>query len=222
MPGTLRVATFNVRHCEGLDGAVDVGRVAATIGATGAELVALQELDCGLPRSARADQPAALAEACGLHVSFHPTLHRRLGEYGIALACADDVEVSFEELPRVGDEEPRGLLRAAWRGVTVLATHLSRDAEARARQIETLAEVAGAAPTPVVVVGDLNAEIPALGPLVEAGLSPCGPAPTLPARHPRRQIDHVLTGEGIEVTRFWTIATDASDHRPLVADLVLT
>ena len=221
MPQAVRVATFNVRHCEGLDGAVDVARVASTMRATGAELIALQELDRRLPRSGRADQPAELAEASGLHVTFHPTLHRRLGDYGIGLACADEIEVSFEPLPRVAHEEPRGLLRARWRGVIVLATHLSRDAEARSRQIETLARAAAEAPSPVIVMGDLNAQIPALGPLVAAGLAPCGPAPTLPARRPRRQIDHILAGGGTEVTSFRTVGTDASDHRPLVADLVL-
>ena len=221
MPRTVTVATFNVRHCEGLDGAVDVGRVAATMRETGAHLIALQELDRGLPRSGRVDQPAALAEATGFHVTFHPTLHRRLGDYGIGLACTDEIEVSFEQLPRVADEEPRGLLRARWKGVSVLATHLSRDAEARARQIETLARAAADAPPPVLLVGDLNAEIPALGPLVDAGLRPCGPAPTLPARRPRRQIDHVLVSDDVKVTSFSTLSSDASDHRPLVADIEL-
>jgi endonuclease/exonuclease/phosphatase family metal-dependent hydrolase len=220
MPKSMRVATFNLRHCEGLDGVVDVERAAAVIVETGAELIALQELDRGLPRSGRVDQPQALAEATGLHVAFFPTLARKLGDYGIALASRDELDAAFEPLPRVGDEEPRGLIRAQWRGLTVLATHLSRDAEARRIQMRALAGAA-AADTSVLVLGDLNAPLGDLGPLEEAGLRPCGPAPTLPARRPRRQIDHVLVGPGLAIRDFRTIVTDASDHRPLVAEVVV-
>jgi endonuclease/exonuclease/phosphatase family metal-dependent hydrolase len=219
MPEKMRVATFNVRHCKGLDGTVDVERVARVIGAMDSELIALQELDNGLPRSGGVDQPAALAEATGLHVRFHATLHRRRGDYGIAIATREPVEVSFEALPRAGDEEPRGALVTVYRGVEVVATHLTRDAAARPLQLEAIARLAAQGGPRVLVMGDLNVEPGALGPLAHAGLSRCDGVPTLPARRPRRQIDHVLAGSALRIVRCWTVATDASDHRPLVADV---
>ncbi|HEY7875859.1 MAG TPA: endonuclease/exonuclease/phosphatase family protein [Actinomycetota bacterium] len=222
MPLTVRVATFNVRHCEGLDGVVDVDRVARVVNDTDAELVALQELDRGLPRSGGVDQAAALAEATGRHVWFGATLHRQRGDYGIGLATVEPVDVILEPLPRAGEEEPRGVLRAGWRGVEVVATHLTRDALARPLQLDALARHARDAGPRALVMGDLNVEVADLGPLARAGLTRCeGRLPTLPARRPRRQIDHILAGPAIEITRCWTIATDASDHRPLVADVTV-
>ena len=221
MSKRLRVATFNVHHCEGLDGLVDIARTARVIAATGAQLVALQELDRHLPRSGSIDQPVALATAGGMSVAFHPTLERARGEYGIGIATEEPVEASFAFLPRAGDEEPRGWLTVAYEGVSVIVTHLSRDAHARAMQIEALASAAAAVRAPVLVLGDLNATHGALGPLEAVGLRACTGTPTMPARHPRRQIDHVLAGGGLSVTKCWTIPTDASDHRPLVADLEL-
>jgi endonuclease/exonuclease/phosphatase family metal-dependent hydrolase len=221
MTFSLRVATFNVRHCEGLDGVVDLDRVARVVRATEAELVALQELDRGLPRSGGVDQPAALAEATGMDVSFGATLQRRRGDYGIALAAAEAIEARLEPLPRAGEEEPRGVLRAVYKGVEIVATHLTRDEAARPLQLEAVAALARAAGPRALVMGDLNVTPRALGPLAGAGLTRCEGLPTLPARRPRRQIDHVLAGPAVSIIRCWTVATDASDHRPLVAEVVV-
>lgn len=218
---TVRVATFNVRHCEGLDGVVDVDRVAAVIRDTGAEIVALQELDRGLPRSGGIDQPAAIGEATGMHVAFGATLQRRRGEYGIGLGSREPVATSFEPLPRAGDEEPRGVLRATYRGISVIATHLTRDQDARAMQLLALARLGRQAGPRALVMGDLNVTPKAFGPLTDARLTWCDGLPTLPAARPRRQIDHVLVGSTMHLDRCWTIATDASDHRPLVADVLV-
>jgi endonuclease/exonuclease/phosphatase family metal-dependent hydrolase len=215
----MRIATYNVRHCEGMDGVVDVARVARAVAETGAELVALQELDRGLPRSDELDQPRALAEATGMHVFFGPTLHRHKGDYGIGIASKAPLDVEVVALPRVGDEEPRAFLQATYRGVTVIATHLTRDRAARSLQLDALASAARAAGARVVVMGDLNVEPRALGPLEH--YARCEGLPTLPARRPRRQIDHVLAGTAVTIVECSTIVTEDSDHRPLVAQLVV-
>src|ERR671914_2109689 len=108
----MRVATFNVHHCEGRDGAVDVARVAEVIRATGAEVVALQELDMGLERTGFTNQPGELAAATGLTVEFHSLLERGDGRYGIALAAPGRLDSAKVALPRLADEEPRGAVVA--------------------------------------------------------------------------------------------------------------
>lgn len=215
----VRVATFNVRHCRGLDGVVDVERTASVIRRTRADLLALQELDRRLPRSAQIDQVRALSELTGMPIHFSPTLRRSGGEYGLALA-ATDAEVSFELLPRLAGQEPRGVIGAAWRGTNVLATHLSKERPARARQTRAVAEMAIRRPRPLLVLGDFNQSRSALRPLVEAGLVVGGPRmPTMARGIIRRQIDYVLVDPGTTVVRMWTVSTDASDHVPLVAEL---
>ena len=68
-PATLRVMTWNIRHGEGLDGRVDLERIAAVIRASGADLVGLQEVDRGVRRTGGVDMPAELARLTGLAAS---------------------------------------------------------------------------------------------------------------------------------------------------------
>ena len=201
-----------------MDGRVDLARTAHVIGALKADIVALQEVDRGWERSGGADQVAELERLTGMAVSFWPTVEREDGaEYGIAVAVAAPLEAVFEMLPRLQAEEPRGYIRVAAPGLTLLATHLSRARKARAIQTDHLATVASSV-RPVVVLGDLNQPRRYLRPLHEAGLDEgAARLPTLPSTRPRRQVDHVLAGGGARVTSAWTPRTTASDHTPLVA-----
>lgn len=214
----MRVATYNVRHCEGLDGRVDVERVAAVVRALEAEIVALQELDSGMERTGGVDQPAELARLTGLSVAFHPTRRIGGGLFGIAVASRVPLTTRFEFLPRPPGREPRGLIVAEHPRVTVLATHLSTHAAARPAQLARVAEVARGVAGPVVLLGDLNEGPGGLGSLEAAGLR--APPRTLRTLHRTlRHIDHVLAGGGAEVVALLTVDSDASDHRPVVAEV---
>src|SRR5687768_15008899 len=163
------VATFNIHHGRGADGILDLTRTAAAIDATGAELIALQELDDGLARTGRVDQPRALAELTGLSVHFLPTLRRGGGRYGIALAATGPLDVEYRELPRLGDEDRRGVAVTRWRDITVVGTHISRPRAPRRKQIPALAEFVGSLERPVLLMGDLNSTRWSLRPLKAAG-----------------------------------------------------
>jgi endonuclease/exonuclease/phosphatase family metal-dependent hydrolase len=213
----VRVATFNVHHCEGRDGKVDVDRVAGVIRATGAEIVALQELDMGLERTGFTNQPGRLAAATGLTVEFHALLRRSGGRYGIALAAPERLDSKLVHLPRLGREEPRGAVVARRSGITFVGTHLSRSRRARAAQIEALAVLAGRVEPPVVLMGDLNQAAAGLAPLRAAGFR--GPRRRLLAG-PASGIDHILAGPGMRIEAHDTYRTSASDHPALAADVV--
>jgi endonuclease/exonuclease/phosphatase family metal-dependent hydrolase len=215
-----RVATFNIHHGLGTDGRLDLDRTSAVIRRIDPQLIALQELDRGLDRSGRVDQPAAIEEATGLTVRFRPTVTRPNGnEYGIAVASSDPLEDDFIALPRRDDEEPRGAIVALWHGVLVVATHLSTHRAARRDQIRALASRIESRDGPVLLLGDLNDRGWGLRPLRRAGLVfsrksgrwlrwPGGAQP----------IDHIAGGGGIRIEAPRTISTPASDHAPLYAD----
>jgi len=234
MEDELTVATYNLHHCEGLDGVVDVDRAARVLTGAGAGAIGLQEIDQGLRRSGRTDQAAVLSERLGLDVAFHPTLERGEGRYGLGFAAKDTTETHFERLPRRGDEEARGAIVAQAGGVWFVVSHLSTDRISRATQTRALASIVSGLKGPVVVMGDLNQPGSSLGPLTEAGLASDGlrhgtlqhslPKPLMSALSlvglPRpKHIDHVLAGGGARVVRSWTVASDASDHVPLVAEV---
>lgn len=216
---TLRVATFNVHHCRGLDGVLDVERVARVLRSLDADLIALQELDRGMSRSDGIDQPSELSRRLGTEVLFFPTLRTGTGEYGIGLASLPAVqEPSFVPLPQLGDEEPRGAITARWQGLEVICTHLSTHARSRRIQTSALAAIATGVEGSVLVMGDLNQAQRSLGPLTSRGFRGGFGHRTLPKAALRRQIDHILV-RGARLKRSWTVHTDASDHLPLVAEI---
>jgi endonuclease/exonuclease/phosphatase family metal-dependent hydrolase len=219
---TLKIVTFNIHHAEGRDKVVDVKRIADLVKSIEADIVALQELDVRVPRSRNVDQPAALADALGMHVYFAPSMKLEKGEYGIALAGRHEFKATVQQLPRVAQEEPRVAIVASVHKIAVVATHLSRDAAARRAQTEHLAELAGQLGEPLIVLGDLNQPPKDLAPLTSKGLAPVKPASSLlRSLRPGRPIDHILTSNGIHVKSARVVSTKASDHAPLVAEIAL-
>jgi endonuclease/exonuclease/phosphatase family metal-dependent hydrolase len=214
----VRVATYNVRHCEGVDRVVDPRRTAEVVRATGATVVALQELDRNLERTGYVDQPALLQELSGLRVAFWPTLRKGGGEYGIALAAPGDFVTSFEFLHRSDDEEPRGAIVARLDGLSVIATHLSRRRATRTVQVAQLARLAASIEGPKLLLGDLNDVLGRLSAVRAAGLTSDGSTHATLNRS-RRQIDHILAGGNAVVTRTWTLESAASDHLPLIGEV---
>ncbi|NOX58758.1 MAG: hypothetical protein GXP29_07870 [Planctomycetes bacterium] len=64
----LRMLTYNIHHGEGMDGRIDLDRIAHVIHEADADLVTLQEVDCGVERTNRIDQPKRLAELASLRM----------------------------------------------------------------------------------------------------------------------------------------------------------
>lgn len=75
-PGLTRLTTWNVFHGRSpLDGRVDAARLARAVAALEADVLALQEVDRGQPRSAGLDVAALAARAMGAdHWRFVPTV----------------------------------------------------------------------------------------------------------------------------------------------------
>jgi endonuclease/exonuclease/phosphatase family metal-dependent hydrolase len=216
----MRIATFNIHHGEGMDHVVALDRIAREITDLAPDLVALQEVDQGSPRSGDADQAALLAEMLAMSVYFAPTIREGSFVYGIALAAKEDFEARTEPLPRVGNEEPRVAILARWKGIGVVTTHLSRSADARRVQTEAVASLVGDIGAPAVLLGDLNQSARHLDPVLARGLIPVQPKrPLLRSLRPTSHVDHILVSEGIIVERSFTVPTEMSDHDVLVADI---
>src|SRR5687768_9961267 len=67
---TFRVMTYNIHHGEGVDGKLDLERIATLIQQERADLVALQEVDRGVTRTAKRDLAKELAELTDMHHVF--------------------------------------------------------------------------------------------------------------------------------------------------------
>ena len=139
----LSVLTYNI------DGVLDLDRVADVIAGSGAELVALQEVDRHRrEQSAFADQPGHLAGRLGMHLAYaaclddepaHPGAPR--AQYGTAFLSTRPLEdVSTTLLPCFPGSEQRGLLEATvdvgGTRLRVLGTHLQWDSETERTRLD--------------------------------------------------------------------------------------
>jgi endonuclease/exonuclease/phosphatase family metal-dependent hydrolase len=71
----LTLLSYNIHSGVGLDGVLDLERIADVIAATGADVVALQEVDrFRREQSAFEDQPGVLARRLGMHVAYAANL----------------------------------------------------------------------------------------------------------------------------------------------------
>lgn len=221
----LLVATFNVQHGRTPAGRVDLDLLALTCAGLAVDVLGLQEVDVGMPRSGRADQAAAVARAGAMAHAFAAALRPPSGgEYGNALLVRGELaEVEVVGLPGGGDEPRAVLLARAEAGggsLSVAVTHLAVNPVVALDQLDVVVAALAERPAPRVLLGDLNLEPDLVRPLFDrGGLQLAGGGPTFPARAPRTRIDHVavagLTLGEVRVVR----RTPVSDHRPLVVEL---
>lgn len=238
----VRVMSFNIHHARGTDDVVDLQRVAAVIEDSGARIVGLQEVDRHLSeRSDFVDQATFLARRLDMQLVYganldldplQPGAPRR--QYGTAILSDYPIRAWRNFLlPRTGINEQRGLLKARLNiggdRVLVYNTHLQHNSQAeRLAQIDAIRGIIGTPEPPVVLVGDLNAtpnspEISAMteglrDAWVEAGV---GNGYTAPAQNPMARIDYVMMSDDVVARSAAVIRSNASDHLPVYADLVL-
>jgi len=233
-PVTLRVLTYNIHHGEGMDKKLDLKRIATVINEAKPDLVAVQEVDRGVERTGRVDEPAELARLIGTRAIFEKNITYQGGDYGNAVLSRFPVE-SYENhrLPQSIPGEQRGALevriRVKDRPIVFIATHLDYhpDEGERLASVAMLKEIVERhGRTPVIVAGDFNA-VPEsevmkrafdfLRDTFDADVS----SPfTYPADAPRSRIDYILYSRcpAMKCIEYRIIPEAvASDHRPVLA-----
>lgn len=228
----LRVATWNVHACVGMDGRSDVERVATVLRQLDADIIGVQELDD------RENHPAeqhlgALAALTGLRPISCPTLWGTHGGYGNALLSkrrpyrvrnVDLSVLSFEPRRALDADvllEPAHHLR-------VVVTHLGLKAMERFEQVERLLALLDEHDDrPLLLLGDLNEWRGRVG-IVKKLDQRFGPGTSVkswPSTFPIMALDRIYVSAPSRIVRQWSHDTPearkASDHLPVVADVEL-
>ncbi len=233
---TLRVLSYNIHHAEGVDGKLDVERIAQVISSVSPDIVSLQEVDNRVARTNSVSQPEELARLTGMSVAFGGNIKLQGGEYGNVVLSRYPVTMHRNHLlPCLDNGEQRGVLEceiqvAENQSVRFLATHLDhrRSPDERIASAGMICQLFGNTESlPAVLAGDLNdgPDSEPLRILGSAWTRTNGPAlPTIPVDKPQRQIDFIL----VQPTDRWKILETrvldeaiASDHRAILAILTL-
>lgn len=242
---SLRIMSYNVHGCLGMDGTISSERIARVIARYNPDIISLQELDAGRGRSGGVDQSERIARKLEMHYHFHPAFRWKDEQYGNAILSRYPMAlIKMGTLPKLSEKrryEPRGAIWAAvefeGRHIQVFNTHLSLWPQERLLQVNALLgdqwighrDCIG----PVVLCGDFNSlpGSPAYRKIChrlkdsQACLSGHEPSRTWFGRYPLSQIDYIFLGEDFRVSAITVPRTrlekTASDHLPLIADLDL-
>ncbi len=221
--GVVRILTYNVRNCVGMDEKTDYNRVAEVIKAIQPDFVALQELDSVTTRSNKVDVLKILAERCGMNYIYGGSIPYRGGKYGVGiLSNKTFVSTSFCSLP--GREEKRGLLTAEFENLILFCSHFSLTEADRVASVELISKKAARFGKRVFLAGDLNAapKSEPINLLTKSWINLSGQNPSYPSSAPTECIDYIW---GIKGSSYKTIKQEvvpektASDHRPVFIDV---
>ena len=204
-------------------------RIIDFIKAQDPDIVALVEVDTGSIRTRRINQAEAIGRALGQYSVYQC-------KYGVAsvnqyLPILRNQGNAFLAAPRVHGERfhyfekgiKRLIIELELEDCAVFVVHLSLKYRHRQRQLHDLHDLVVAASKPVIIAGDFNTfwgdhEIYLFMKATKLRSANARGLPSYPSRSPRKELDFVLYGDGINVTNFAIPAVSFSDHLPLICD----
>jgi len=230
--------TYNIHHGRGLDGRVDLERIAQVIREQNVDLVALQEVDKGTRRTDEIDIAAELAGLTGMQFAFEKNIDFQGGEYGNAILSRHPILSSTNHHYRMlHADEQRGMLSATvdldGRTLTFVSTHLDfrpDPAERISNTSEIERFVSSSQDHPIIMAGDFN-DTPG-GPVhlrMKAHFtdaweaSGTGDGFTYSSHDPNKRIDYIY----LRPKSSWHVnsagvgSSEASDHLALVVEATL-
>jgi endonuclease/exonuclease/phosphatase family metal-dependent hydrolase len=245
----LRVVSYNIHRAIGVDRRFRPERVVRILSAYDADVVLLQEVDEGVPRSREVDLARELARALGYpHLAVGHNVALRKGFYGNATLSRHpiqrerNIDLTIGLRKRRGCQHTRILLNGPGGGrrrLEVFNLHLGLSARERDQQLRVLArsrELASlATDVPCLVAGDFNDWRFLLEPalLDELRFRSATARPgiltrtlrTFPSFFPQGALDRIyyrgrLRLNGVRRCRL-ALSRVASDHLPVIADFLL-
>ena len=232
----LRILSYNIHHAEGVDGKLDVPRIAQVILSVKPDLVALQEVDKNTTRTGKVNQDIELANLTKMNSVFGSNITFQGGQYGNAILSKFPIIKNKNFLlPNVDSGEQRGLLRSQIQisnkeNVLFFSTHLDhrRSDTERLASAEAINQIISLNnKSPAILAGDFN-DVPESPTLKELGKlwlrTNKKILKTIPASKPSRQIDYIF----VQPKERWKIIESqvldediASDHRAIFSIIEL-
>lgn len=227
LPLTMRVASYNIRHGEGMDGKLDYLRIADVLKKLNPDVVAVEEVDSMTRRTNHTYSLGEIASHMRYHESYAPAIDYEGGKYGIGiLSRVRPIRTSQYTLP--GRDEARTLLVAEFDNYVFACTHLSLAADERMESLKTIEKVAAKYDKPFIIAGDWNdhPDSPFIKALKQNFQICSRLAPSYPADKPNECLDYIAvynTGKSV-VAKHSRVVDEpvASDHRPIFAEIAIS
>jgi endonuclease/exonuclease/phosphatase family metal-dependent hydrolase len=225
----MKVASYNIHKCRGMDGRTRPDRILGVIKEVNADLIALQEVDRRFGRRDGLLDPEAIRRETGMRLLVQSDLPHGHGWHGNALLVRVEPK-SYRRLRlRLPGFEPRGAIVAELDfgdgEFRVIAAHLGLLRQSRLDQASALLKAhREMEPMPTILMGDFNewrgrrrSSLSVLEPTFSAEATPR----SFPSRRPIFALDRILGWPNGLITDLAVhasaLARVASDHLPLTA-----
>lgn len=229
---SLRVASYNVRKCVGLDRRRSPERTLEVISEVEADVVALQEADRRLGPRPAALPRETIESATDLVPVGLADNQVSLGWHGNAMLVRRDMDVVATERLDLPGLEPRGavLVEITHRKQTfrIIGTHLGLLRRHRQMQLHAIMDaLKGRPPLPTIILGDFNEWSSGNGmePL-KSQFDVHAPGRSFHAARPVAALDRIATSRDITLRDAGVhqrgAAPMASDHLPVWADITFS
>lgn len=241
----LKVMTYNIHSCIGIDGKIRPERIISVIRSCRADVIALQEVDANRQRSRGHEQARMIADALAMSHHYYAVSDWNGEQYGLAIISRYPLEHiqsgHLTPVDHANRSEARGALWVKLDTpagvVNVINTHFGLRREERQRQAAMLLgdDWLGQIPAtePILLCGDLNDGPKSLvcksfgRRLVDVAcrLPNHRPRATFISTMPLRRLDYIFASEHFTVNAVRQPRTPtaklASDHLPVCAELEL-
>jgi endonuclease/exonuclease/phosphatase family metal-dependent hydrolase len=240
----MRLLFYNIRYGLGLGSALhfplpgmgylignrpNLQRIIDFIKSQDPDIVGLVEVDTGSIRTGSVNQAEEIARSLG-HYSVYQCKYGA-GSLNQHLPIVRKQGNAFLAAPRVHGERfhyfqkgiKRLIIELELDSCAIFLVHLSLKFRHRHAQLHYLHDLIVASRKPVIVAGDFNTfwgehEIYLFMKAAKLHSANTRSLPSYPSRAPRKELDFVLYGPGVNVTHFAIPRVKFSDHLPLVCD----
>ncbi|WP_139342820.1 endonuclease/exonuclease/phosphatase family protein [Virgibacillus halodenitrificans] len=227
--------SYNIHHGVGMDGNLDIERIATIIKEAEADIVGLQEVDKHFGgRSNYQDQVGQLAEILGYYFSyaanvvFTPEEGRTENrQYGTAILSkyplieTENVELKSFENEQRSIQYAKVNIQGEY--LHLFNTHLGLHRMERLTQVKEISQYINSFEEPKIFMGDFNAEpnsqemkkLLSESRLVDRFTEERN-GNTFPSNAPKVRIDYILTSPSLKLHSQEVLDTQATDHLPII------
>ena len=244
-----KIVSYNIHRAIGLDRRFKPERIIEILRDIDADIVLLQEVDCGVPRSRELNLAQVLADNCAY--KYHQlglNVQLRKGHYGNATLSRFPIVAQRNINLTIDNKKARGCqftqIQLKNKKIDFFNLHLGLSAKERQKQAGLLFHsseyrqncTAKSTPTPCIIAGDFNDWRSLLRALFIAGMDfKCATdrttetgevaLKTFPSFAPRGGLDRIYYKNGLKVVNVKRyskkMAKIASDHLPVIIEFEL-
>lgn len=231
---TVKVMSYNIHHGADREETDRLHEMGSFIKNSGADIIALQEVDSVCTRTKGVDQMKILAAITGMHYAFVRHYAYQGGAYGMGILSRYPIlNIRNKRLTLLKGTKSSStamivadIVISKSKKVIMASAHFALDDSSRWVQAQEVVDYLRQEKMPVIFVGDLNAkpEAPEINYLKKYFVdTDTGNVFTFPAPHAERKIDYIFVKKSNlkRVKNYRVFINDLSDHLPVMADISL-